>query len=100
MGAITLSRTTLGPRFSEGARLLWDAMSRLSLSQWGLTRLLGTKPGVVSRWLYGDTRPGWDWANKILSACDVPLDAWTKPSSVRFVPPAARKAKVVRRGAA
>lgn len=91
MGAIASSRTELGPHFSEGARLLWNAKENQSLSHGGIARLIGATGGVVPRWLYGDTRPSWNWASKLFVTFGIPLVAWTEPPSRPFTLPAARE---------
>lgn len=89
--AIATTRTELGESFSEGARLLWLAMQERGWSQGQLTKALEAKPGMVSRWLYGDTKPGWDWAEKIREVVGIAFDAWAMKPTASFVPPAARE---------
>lgn len=88
--AIGSSRTELGDRFSEGARLLWCVLSDRGWSQGELTRAIGAKPGVVPRWLYGDTKPGWTWATKLRDMFGITFETWTVEPTLPFVPPAAR----------
>ena len=87
---IEVTRLTLGPRFSEGARLLWLVLAERAWSQGEAARAIGAKAGVVPRWLYGDTRPSWDWASKLRDLFGIPLESWTLPPSIPFVAPAAR----------
>lgn len=89
MGIVS-TRTELGPHFSEGARLLWVFMESRGMSQGALMRLLGTKAGVIPRWLYGVTRPGLDWAMKVRDALGIAPEEWTRDPTAPFVPPAAR----------
>ncbi len=88
---IETTRTSLGKRFSEGARLLWVAKTERGWSQGEVRRAIGAKAGVVPRWLYGDTKPSWDWAVRLRDTLGIPLEAWTVPSTVVFIPPAARE---------
>ena len=89
--AIVATRTHLGSQFSEGARLLWVAMESRGWSQGQLTKAVAARPGVVPRWLYGDTKPSWDWAKKISGLFGIALEAWTLEPTAPFVPPAARE---------
>lgn len=88
--AIETTRLTLGKSFSEGARLLWKVMTDRQWSQGELARAIGAKPGVVPRWLYGDTKPSWDWAKKIHDLFGIAFESWTLAPEIEFVPPAAR----------
>lgn len=90
--AIASTRTTLGPQFSEGARLLWAAMESRGWSQGQVAKAIDAKGGVVPRWLYGDIRPGWDWAKILRDTFCIPLEAWTLEATEPFIPPAAREA--------
>src|ERR1051325_4371784 len=83
-------RSELGEHFNEGALRMW---SLLETNGWGfqeLTTRLGCATGLVTRWLYGDQRPGRAWSNKIETVFGVPHNAWDQEASVSFVPPAAR----------
>lgn len=90
--SIEVSRTRMGTRFNEGARLLWQVMVERGWSQGELGRALDAKPGTLPRWLYGDTKPSWDWAVKLRDAFGIALEAWTLEPTAAFVPPAAREA--------
>jgi DNA-binding XRE family transcriptional regulator len=89
---IASTRTHLGEQFSEGARRLWAEMDRRGWSQGQIAKAIDAKPGVVPRWLYGDTKPSWDWAVKLRDTFGIALEAWTVPPSCAFIPPAARAA--------
>lgn len=88
--AIETTRRELGKQFSEGARLLWQEKAERGWTQGALMRAIGAKPGVVQRWLYGDTKPSWKWASKLEEAFGIPLKAWTLEPKVPFIAPAAR----------
>jgi hypothetical protein len=90
--SLPYKRTELGPKFSEGARLLWLAMRENKWSQGELGKAIDAKPGVVNRWLYGDIRPGLAWAEELLAVVKIPLSAWNQRPVRAFVPPAARAA--------
>lgn len=89
---IPSTRTTLGPRFSEGARLLWEAMEHRGWTQGQLRKELGVTTGRVSRWLYGDLRPPLTVAVSISKKLHIPEEAWMQSPSVDFVVPARRSA--------
>ncbi len=93
---ISATRMHLGEHFSEGARLLWAVMEDRSWSQGQLTRAIEAKPGVVPRWLYGDTRPSWGWAERLRDAFAIPLEAWLTAPAATFLPPAARDSEQAR----
>jgi len=87
-----LYRTRLGSLFSEGARLLWLALADRKLSQADAERLLGSPQGQLSKWLYGERRPGLKWAVLIQAQFDIPPETWRLAPSRKFVPPAAQVA--------
>ena len=85
-----LRRTELGPKFNEGARLLWLAIIREGITQFALSRELGiATPGVQNRWLWGDQRPMNPWRKKINERFSVPVDAWDEEPTEAFTPPLA-----------
>lgn len=88
---IAATRTKLGDHFSEGARLLWLAMESRGWSQGQVAKAIEAKSGVVPRWLFGDTKPSWDWAVILRDTFEIPLEAWTLPPTQEFIPPAARE---------
>lgn len=81
-----LSRTRLGKQFSEGARLLWGAIAPGTISE-AAGRLVCTK-GMVTHWLYGDSRPGATWAAKVQDIYGVPADTWGRDPTEAFTLPA------------
>ncbi len=86
-------RQTLGDRFSEGARLLWLKMQAKGWSQADVRAKLAAltpKTSLLSRWLYGDQRPGVEWAFLLQRATGIEASLWSKDATDTFVPPAAR----------
>ncbi len=91
------TRTTLGKRFSEGARLAWRALTERGWTASDLRErmtgpsgsLLGV--GVVDRVLYGDSLPSLPSASQIETLLGVPMAAWARSPSRRFVLPAAKR---------
>lgn len=79
------SRSTIGPRFSEGARLLWvKAILLKGHSQETIRDLLGAPRGVVSRWLYGDRKPSLKYMEKARKVYRVPVATWLDDPTERF----------------
>lgn len=87
---IPTTRTKLGPHFSEGARLLWEAMEAREWTQGQLRKELGASYGRVSRWLYGDIRLNLAVAVTISEKFEIPVEAWTQKPTAEFIVPAAR----------
>ncbi len=85
MGAIAIHRRKLGRHPNEGARLLWDKVRELGLSIAGLTKALGSEPGMANRWLWCDTRPSPAWADVLEDQLGIPHRAWRERPSVRIV---------------
>jgi hypothetical protein len=85
-------RVELGDVFSEGARRLWEVMKSESLTPAKITKRLQCATGLVPRWLYGDRRPGVEWAARIEREFGIPAALWgeTTKASRAFVPPAER----------
>lgn len=81
-------RRHLGPRFSEGARLLWIAMGDMPPAEF--ERSLGWSRGILSNYLYGERRAGRAASLLLFERHAIPIGAWSKAPSVAFVPPAAR----------
>jgi len=81
-------RTHLGPKFSEGARLLWEAIDTTTARE--AERALKWAPGMLFNVLYGERGVGRKTGALLLERYGIPLDAWDKPPTVPFVPPAAR----------
>jgi hypothetical protein len=82
-----LLRTTLGPKFSEGARRLWMALHRRRCSQTELAVSLGASSALFSRWLWGDRRPELAWAEKIERELRIAMSAWVEAPRKAFAPP-------------
>ena len=91
-GRRALYRMTLGPHFSEGARLLWAAIQERRLSQADVRVRVGVQPGTVTRWLYGDKIPSLESAMAIEDAFGIAARRWLEGPAAVFVPPAARVA--------
>lgn len=85
------TRTELGPKFSEGARLLWVEMDKRDWSGFRLGNELGLASGQVVRYLYGDRVPVLELAMKIKDVLGIEPESFTHPPSTLFVPPAARE---------
>jgi len=86
------TRKELGPHFSEACRLLWEAATARGWSQRRLGRELGAHEGEIMFVLYGDKKPRTEIVIEAASVLAIPAPAWKAPSSVPFVPPAARAA--------
>jgi len=84
-------RTELGPKFSEGSRLLWEAMEQNGLTLEDVTRRLNAKRGMAAHWAYGDIGPSARWAWALWEAYKIPIPAWNQAPTELFVPPAARE---------
>jgi len=83
MGALIYGRQ-LGPRFSEGARLLWVAMRRAGLSQESLRSELGCAKGVIGRWLRGDRLPDGTFRGKLFKQFGIRPQLWEHGPSRPF----------------
>lgn len=92
----------LGPRYSDGAELLWRILRLRKWSQRRLESELGAH-GMTSRWLYGERCPGANWATEIEDKLGIRASAWGRPcaepreillvlgiDSIRQVPPTVR----------
>jgi len=80
------TRLTLGPSFSEGARLLWQAVERPSLgSPEALAQRVGfPNASYLAAHLYGDKVPGPDARARYRRHLKIPLGAWDKAPIVPF----------------
>lgn len=88
-----LHRTKLGPLFSEAARLLWLELDVREMRQCDAERLIGTRPGTLCRWLYGDKLPGLSSAIVVERHFPTVLPRlWRVEPAQPFSPPAARAA--------
>lgn len=80
-------RDTLGPHFSEGARLLWVALLERRDSQQEIANEIGCLKPTLNKWLYGMRRPGTSWRIAIRRKFKVPLLAWdAKPKKPLTLP--------------
>ncbi len=86
---LPLHRLKLGESFSEAARQLWLYIVAQGLSQADLCRRIGCKRSQLSRWLYGDGRPGVQWASRIEDLTGIAMRLWTLAPAEEFKPPAA-----------
>lgn len=78
-----MKRRHLGPKFSEGARLLWAVLGRLN-SQEAVRERIDCSQGLVNRWLYGDRLPGLSYVFKLEDAFGIPCRAWMLKPAKRF----------------
>lgn len=85
-----LARTRFGKDFSEGARLLWLAISGMTQSD--AKDRIGCSAGMLTHWLYGDRRPSAEWLARIEDAFDVPAGEWGRPPTEPFTLPAVEQA--------
>jgi hypothetical protein len=96
------TRTTLGPRFSEGARLTWLALREREWTATDLRARLrgrGEGPpggGVIDRIMYGDSLPGVSLAAQLEALLKVPAATWARAPSRRFVLDAVKRAEAKR----
>lgn len=78
----------LGPKFSEGARLLWLELLKTKYSireaerEWGMSR------GLLHRLLYGHQRAGRVVALRLFGMFSIPVETWDRTPIREFVPPA------------
>ncbi len=85
---IPFSRVEVGPRFSEGARLLWRVLKAKGWSQGDIRDDLEAPAGVVHRWLYGDHRPSLTWCLALEKRYGIPASAWVQKPTRPFSFPA------------
>ena len=88
--AMNMTRTTVGPHFSEGSRQLWLIMERDGTSAESLRARLGFARGVLNRHLYGDQRPDLESAYRILDKTGVEPRLFLQQPKRRFVLPGCR----------
>lgn len=87
-----LLRRNKGDKFTEGSRLLWEAMARTGLGFRGAAAKLGTSSGALVKWAYGDRSPDRVYAGRMAALFAIPLEAWDIEPTEKFVLPAARRA--------
>lgn len=79
---VIMARTTLGTKYSEAARLLWEHAVERHWTHADLSRYLGSErvkcnTGMLSRWLWGDRKPSRQWAARIQKKIKkIKLDLW------------------------
>ena len=83
-------RRHVGPRFSEGTRLLWSAIEGAGLSIADAAKRLGWLRSTLSNVLYGERLPGVESLVEVERAFGVPIASWAEKPTVPFIPPAAR----------
>ncbi len=71
------------------------------MSQADIQRALGTAPGVIGRWLYGERRPRVDQIDRIHEVFRIPHSVWSRKPERAFKVPAerAREARRPRKAA-
>jgi transcriptional regulator with XRE-family HTH domain len=84
-----LSRLGLGPKFSEGARRLWLALRKRNWSQTEATQQLKLSVGMLSRFLYGDRKPGRQTSEILRIKLGIEPPLWDRAPAKPFSPPAA-----------
>ena len=89
----SVARTRLGPKFSEGSRLLWLACIKHGWGQRDLREFLGCSTGTVSRYLWGDRAADRAAAEKMRDKFGIPTPAWDQPPKKPFTPPAKLESK-------
>lgn len=87
---MTYHRRAVGPKFNEGARLLWLALAKDKESINDVEEKTGSASGTGSRWLYGDTKPMTPARFEIESLWGVPVRSWDDAPTEPFVVPALR----------
>jgi ribosome-binding protein aMBF1 (putative translation factor) len=83
------SRTTLGERFTEGARQLWVTLDKKSWQQLDLANFLGEPLAKVHTWLYGDAVPVLQAALNIEKKLGIEPSLFARKPYRPFQPPAA-----------
>ena len=71
-----LTRSSLGEKFSEGARLMWAILEKRDWDQATCERELSLPKGYANRLLYGDRRPGLEMALRIEELTKIPARSW------------------------
>lgn len=74
------TRTRLGEKFSEGSRLLTEAIAKFG-SVTRASRATGLTTGTLVLWKFGDRTPDLASAIRLRDEFGVPVDAWLKPPS-------------------
>lgn len=90
-----LHRTRLGKKFSEGARRLWLLLAERQWSPMDLANAItaasepkkANRSALVSRWLYGERRPGLEYALLIQRLFGIDPALWRESPAEPFTPP-------------
>jgi transcriptional regulator with XRE-family HTH domain len=82
---MSAQRRTLGPRFTEGARLLWLWLAASGISQKELGRRVGAP--AITKILYGDHIPRVAVLSRLCELIGAPVSVWAEPPREPFVPP-------------
>ena len=83
----------LGPKFSEGARLLWLRSRNLGHSPETIRQVIGCTNGVVNRWLYGERGIELALAVRVEDAYGIPVRAWLMKPTKPFRLPCSERSK-------
>lgn len=83
-------RDELGPKFSEGARLLWLALASRKWSPRDFARALDVSQGAAYRYLYGDRTPDRLHAQQIQKLLGISPDEFDRATTRKFTPHGAR----------
>lgn len=81
---IPRTRTNLGPRATEGTRLLWAAFLDSGQSQRRFAEALGFSRTVISNLLFGERDASVEFAVSAKDQLGIPVDAWTTPINPKF----------------
>ena len=88
-----LSRTGLGPHFSEGNRLLWVATRKRKIGHTQLAEMLGIKQNTAHRYMYGDRKLPLDLMLRVQKLFpSVRLPTFAVPPTRPFAPPGLERA--------
>lgn len=86
----TLIRKHRGSKFSEGSRLLWQTLENSNLTLLELAKLLGLRPNMVHRWIYGDVTPLGKAMTLMHQKLWIDPASWHRPPTEKFRLPANR----------
>jgi hypothetical protein len=83
-------RTTLGPHFNEGARMLWVATISKGIGSAGVAALADLDQSSVYRWMYGDQKPARSSAEQLKKHFGIDPSLWDERPREQFsIPDAA-----------
>jgi transcriptional regulator with XRE-family HTH domain len=69
----------MGPRASEGGRILWSLLRQNEWTFAELARRGGVPSSLLNRWMHGDRLPDVTHAARIEERLGVPCRAWAQP---------------------